>query len=70
MTKQCKKCEQVKDITEFYANNMAADRHATLCKVCSREAAIRIHRQRRSDLSLSRIGHSRRIFEQKLKELK
>lgn len=46
MTKQCKRCGRVLDLSEFYAHPGMADGHLSFCKVCVKD---RIKRQRHSD---------------------
>ena len=36
--KQCKKCGQLKDLTEFYKNSRMVDGHLNICKMCVKDA--------------------------------
>jgi len=37
MEKRCWKCKQTKDISEFYKDSYAKDKHQAACKICTQE---------------------------------
>ena len=42
MTKQCNKCEEIKDVTKFYKRGDRTDGYKSICKICDNiEAALR-----------------------------
>ena len=43
--KQCKKCGQLKDLTEFYKNPMTVDGHSNICKMCAKDAGKENYKQ-------------------------
>ena len=43
--KQCKKCGQLKDLTEFYKNPMTVDGYSNICKMCAKDAGKENYKQ-------------------------
>ena len=43
--KQCKKCGQLKDLTEFYKSSITVDGHLNICKMCAKDAGKENYKQ-------------------------
>lgn len=48
--KRCRRCETVKELTDFHHNKATKDGHTTLCKTCTKEYTD-AHRESRAENS-------------------
>lgn len=49
MTKTCKDCGNIKDVSDYYLSNSTWDGYRDVCKVCDKDISARVYRSTKDE---------------------
>lgn len=61
MTKKCKVCGKVKELSEFYRNRKYIDGHINMCKECRKIQNIRYYNKHSDQINQTDISQGHRV---------